>query len=215
MGAPLTNRDQRSTRTAIPGGGVCIWLTGLSGSGKTTTAMRTRDVIEQTGRVVTLLDGDLVRRDLFPELGFTRADRDRNVMGVAWVASEIVRHGGVVICSLVSPYRAARQQARALVGPDRFLEVFVDTPVEVCQARDVKGLYRLAREGEIDAMTGIDDPYEAPPEPDVTLDTLGGSVDQNVRQILRVLQERGLLGDVVAPGVVGLSGVDEVDRGAG
>lgn len=178
-------------RTA--GGGVCIWLTGLSGSGKTTTAMRMRDVIEQAGTVVTLLDGDIVRRHLFPQLGFTRADRDRNVLGVAWVAAEIVRHGGVVICSLISPYRVAREQARSLVGVEHFLEVFVDAPVEVCEARDVKGLYGRARGGEIDAMTGVDDPYEPPSDPDVTLDTVGRSVDQNVREILQVLHERGLL----------------------
>lgn len=173
--------------------GVCIWLTGLSGAGKTTTAMRMRDVIEQAGTVVTLLDGDIVRRHLFPQLGFTRADRDRNVLGVAWVAAEIVRHGGVVICSLISPYRVAREQARSLVGAEHFLEVFADAPVEVCEARDVKGLYGRARGGEIDAMTGVDDPYEPPSDPDITLDTVGRSVDQNVREILRVLHERGSL----------------------
>jgi sulfate adenylyltransferase len=199
----------------VASGGVCIWLTGLSGSGKTTTAMRMRDVIEHDGTVVTLLDGDIVRRRLFPQLGFTRADRDRNVLGVAWVAAEIVRHGGVVICSLISPYRMARDQARSLVGVEHFLEVFVDAPVEVCEARDVKGLYGRARRGEIDAMTGVGDPYEPPSDPDVTLDTVGRSVDQNVREILRVLHERGLLRAIVAPDVVGLGGLGEVGAAGG
>jgi sulfate adenylyltransferase len=199
----------------VASGGVCIWLTGLSGSGKTTTAMRMRDVIEHDGTIVTLLDGDIVRRHLFPQLGFSRADRDRNVLGVAWVAAEIVRHGGVVICSLISPYRMARDQARSLVGVEHFLEVFVDAPVEVCEARDVKGLYGRARGGEIDAMTGVGDPYEPPSDPDVTLDTVGRSLDQNVREILRVLHERGLLRVTVAPDVVGSGDRSEVDAGGG
>jgi sulfate adenylyltransferase len=178
------------------GGGVCIWLTGLSGSGKTTTATRMRDLIEQAGTVVTLLDGDIVRRHLFPQLGFTRADRDQNVLGVAWVAAQIVRHGGITICSLISPYRAAREQARTIVGADHFLEVFVDAPIEVCEARDVKGLYGRARGGQIEAMTGVADPYEPPEDPDVTLDSVGRSVDENVREVLRVLAERGLLAGI-------------------
>lgn len=181
------------------GTGACIWLTGLSGSGKTTTALRLRDVIEAAGTVVTLLDGDLVRRDLFPNLGFSRADRDRNVLGVAWIAAEIVRHGGVAICSLISPYRAVREEARSRVGAEHFLEVFVDTPAAVCEARDVKGLYGQARDGKIDAMTGVDDPYERPSDPDITLDTVGRTVDQNVQEILRVLYERGLLHSIAAP----------------
>jgi sulfate adenylyltransferase len=196
-----TKRDEPGAGIRAVGRGVCIWVTGLSGSGKTTTALRLREVIEQAGTVVTLLDGDIVRRHLFPQLGFTRADRDRNVLGVAWVAAEIVRHGGVVICSLISPYRVAREQARSLVGAAQFLEVFADAPVEVCEARDVKGLYGLARGGQINAMTGVDDPYEPPKNPDVTLDTVGRSVDQNVRELLRILHERGLLHGIVAPDV--------------
>lgn len=172
--------------------GVCIWFTGLSGSGKTTTAQRLRDLLEQAGSPVTLLDGDVVREQLFPELGFTRADRDSNVLRVAWVAAEIVRHGGIVICSLISPYRASRAEARSRVGDRHFVEVFVDTPVEICEARDVKGLYGRARRGDVGAMTGVDDPYEPPANPDVTLATVGRSVDQNLRAILQVLDERGL-----------------------
>jgi adenylyl-sulfate kinase len=175
--------------TDVATGGVCVWLTGLSGSGKTTTAVALRDAIERAGRVVTLLDGDEVRQRLLPDLGFTRADRDRNVLAVAWVAAQIVRHGGVVICSLISPYRAARAEARGIVGPG-FIEVFVDAPVAVCQARDVKGLYRRARDGEVTAMTGVDDPYEPPLAPDITIDTVAQSVDQNVTTLLRFLERR-------------------------
>lgn len=151
--------------------------------------------------VVTLLDGDVVREHLFPHLGFTRADRDRNVVGVAWVAGQIVRHGGVVICSLISPYRAAREQARLLIGKEHFLEVYVDTPLDVCLARDVKGLYRLAQDGEIEAMTGVSDPYEPPTDPGVTLETVGRSVDQNVGDILQALHERGFLVGIRPPDV--------------
>ena len=186
---------------SVAGRGICIWLTGLSGSGKTTTAMRMRDHVEQAGTVVTLLDGDVVREHLFPHLGFTRADRDRNVVGVAWVAGQIVRHGGVAICSLISPYRVAREQARSAIGREHFLEVYVDTPLEICLARDVKGLYRLAQGGEIKAMTGVSDPYETPTDPDVTIETVGRSVDQNVGEILRVLHERGFLRDIRASDV--------------
>jgi sulfate adenylyltransferase len=170
----------------------------LSGSGKTTTARRIRDVIEASGRPVTVLDGDIIRQRLSPELGYTREDRDRNVLGVAWIAAEIVRHGGIVICSLISPYRSTRQQARATIGDDRFMEVFVDAPLDVCEARDVKGLYRRARGGDVDGMTGVDDPYEPPTDPDIRLDSVGRSVDQNVMEIMRVLRERGVLRDVSA-----------------
>lgn len=193
----------------VAGTGICIWLTGLSGSGKTTTATRMRDHLERAGTVVTLLDGDVVREHLFPHLGFTRADRDRNVVGVAWVAAQIVRHGGVVVCSLISPYRAAREQARSVIGAEQFLEVYVDTPLEVCLARDVKGLYRLAQGGEIKAMTGVSDPYEPPTDPGVTLETVGRSVDQNIGDILQALHERGFLRGVQPPDVAMQRRADE------
>lgn len=179
--------------------GVCIWLTGLSGSGKTTTATRLAEFLEGAGRTVTLLDGDTVRQELFPERGFTRADRERNVSSVAWVAAEINRHGGIAICALISPYRAGRDRARSIVGADHFFEVFVDTPVAVCEARDVKGLYRQARTGTLDRMTGIDDPYEPPLHADLTIGTTDMRVDQNVGEILRALHGRGFLRDVPDP----------------
>lgn len=189
--------------------GVCIWLTGLSGSGKTTTATRLVEVLEAAGKTVTLLDGDALRQRLFPERGFTRVDRERNVLSVAWIAAEIVRHHGIAICALISPYRAGRAEARSLVGTDQFFEVFVDTPMDVCETRDVKGLYRQVRAGAVDRMTGIDDPYEPPFHADLTVGTTETTVDQNVGEILRGLHRRGLLRDVMDPGDLGQDHLDD------
>lgn len=167
--------------------GFCIWLTGLSASGKSTTAAAVTALIEERDRQVTLLDGDIVRTHLSKGLGYSREDRETNVRRVGFVASEIVRHGGAVVCALISPYRAMRDECRALVGSDRFVEVFVNTPLETCIARDPKGLYVKARSGEIKGFTGIDDPYEPPVSPEITLDTIAHTVDRNARCILAYL----------------------------
>jgi sulfate adenylyltransferase len=185
-----TNVDVQIPPTAAAG--VCVWLTGLSGSGKTTIAAGIGEALAARGTAVTVLDGDDVRRRLFPGLGFDRADRDRNVVGVARLAGEIVARGGVAICALISPYRAARAQARSIVGPRHFVEVFVDAPIEVCESRDTKDLYRRARDGSLRGMTGVDDPYEPPTDPDLVLDTVAASVDENVAAVVRVLAARGL-----------------------
>jgi sulfate adenylyltransferase len=174
------------------GRGFCLWFTGLSGSGKTTTAQRVAKLLEARGRTVTMLDGDVVRTHLSKGLGFSREDRDENVRRVGFVAAEIVRHGGACVCALVSPYRKTRDEVRALVG-DGFIEVFVDTPLEVCQARDVKGLYAGAERGEVAAMTGLTDPYEPPLAPEVRLETVGRTVRQNADEVLALLERRGLL----------------------
>lgn len=175
------------------GRGICLWFTGLSGSGKTTTAQRVAELLEARGRTVTMLDGDVVRTHLSRELGFSREDRDENVRRVAFVASEIVRHGGVAICALVSPYGAARAEARAAVGDQSFVEIFVDTPLEVCQARDVKGLYAGSQRGEVALLTGVEDPYEPPLEPELHLETVGRTVDENAAEVIDYLVQRGLL----------------------
>ena len=175
------------------GRGFCLWFTGLSGSGKTTTAQRVVRELEARGRTVTVLDGDVVRTHLSKGLGFSREDRDDNVRRVGFVAAEIVRHGGAVVCALVSPYRSTRDEVRELVG-ERFIEVFVDTPLEVCQARDVKGLYAGAERGEVKAMTGVADPYEPPLQPELRLETVGRSVRQNAEEVMALLEKRGLLG---------------------
>ena len=142
-------------------GGFCIWFTGLSGSGKTTTAEVLLGKLTENGRTVTYLDGDVVRMHLSKGLGFSREDRDTNILRIGFVASEIIRHGGAVITAAISPYRATREEVRKMVGSDHFIEVFVDTPIEVCEQRDVKGMYARARRGELTTFTGIDDPYRA------------------------------------------------------
>ena len=173
--------------------GVCIWFTGLSGAGKSTTAEVLTVLLEQYGRQVTVLDGDVVRTHLSKGLGFSKEDRDTNVRRIGYVAAEIVRHGGVVIAAAVSPYRASRNEVRNMIGEDRFIQVFVDTPLDVCEQRDVKGMYAKARRGEIAGFTGIDDPYEPPLRPEITLDTLKLSPEENAHLILRLIKERGFV----------------------
>ena len=173
--------------------GVCIWFTGLSGSGKSTTAELLTGLIMEHGRQVTVLDGDIVRTHLSKGLGFSKEDRDANILRIGFVASEIVRHGGVAICAAVSPYRAVRNEVRSMVGSERFIEVFVDTPLHVCEERDPKGMYARARRGEISNFTGIDDPYEAPQHPEISLDTVQQSARGNARLVLdHLIEERFL-----------------------
>jgi sulfate adenylyltransferase len=173
--------------------GVCIWFTGLSGSGKSTTAEVLTVLLLEHGRQVTVLDGDVVRTHLSKGLGFSKEDRDINIRRIGYVAAEIVRHGGVVICAAVSPYRATRDDVRNMVGSDRFIEVFVDTPLAVCEQRDAKGLYARARRGEVRGVTGIDDPYEAPENPEITLTTTDHTPEGNARRILDQLVRSGFV----------------------
>ena len=173
--------------------GVCIWFTGLSGAGKSTTAEVLTALLLEHGRHVTVLDGDVVRTHLSKGLGFSKEDRDTNIRRIGFVASEIVRHGGLVICAAVSPYRATRNDVRNMVGADHFVEVFVDAPLEVCEQRDTKGLYARARHGEIKGFTGIDDPYEPPLHVEITLDTVSNSPEENAHLILDHLVQRGFV----------------------
>ena len=173
--------------------GVCIWFTGLSGSGKSTTAEVLTVLMQEHGRQVTVLDGDVVRTHLSKGLGFSKEDRDINIRRIGFVAAEIVRHGGTVICAAVSPYRATRNDVRNMVGGSRYVEVFVDTPLEVCERRDVKGMYAKARRGEIKGFTGIDDPYEPPRRAEITLDTVSHMAEENARLILDYLVEQGFV----------------------
>ncbi len=175
--------------------GACIWFTGLSGAGKSTTAEVLTTLLLERGRQVTVLDGDVVRTHLSKGLGFSKEDRDTNIRRIGFVAAEIVRHGGLVIAAAVSPYRATRDDVRQMVGQDRFIEVFVDTPLEVCEQRDVKGMYAKARRGEIKDFTGIDDPYEPPANPEITLDTVGQTAEGNARRILEYLAKQGFVRD--------------------
>jgi len=173
--------------------GLCLWFTGLSGSGKSTTAEILTSLLLERGRQVTLLDGDVVRTHLSKGLGFSREDRDTNILRIGFVAGEIARQGGIVIAAAISPYRTTRNEVRKMVGEERFIEVFVDTPIEVCEERDVKGLYARARRGQIKGFTGVDDPYEVPVDPEITLHTVEISSAMNARSIIDYLEEGGYL----------------------
>lgn len=173
--------------------GLCLWFTGLSGAGKSTTAEMLTALLLEHGRQVTMLDGDVVRTHLSNGLGFSKEDRDTNIRRIGFVSAELVRHGGVVICAAVSPYRATRNDVRNMVGSDNFVEIFVDTPLEVCEARDVKGLYAKARRGEIKDFTGVDDPYEPPQHAEITLDTVAHTPEENALVILDYLVDRGFV----------------------
>jgi sulfate adenylyltransferase len=173
--------------------GFCVWFTGLSGAGKSTIAEILAVLLMERGRAVTLLDGDVVRTHLSKGLTFSKADRDANVHRIGFVAAEVVRHEGAVICAAVSPYQAARDHVRSLVGEGRFVEVYLDTPLAVCEARDPKGMYARARRGEITGLTGIDDPYEPPRAPELRLTTTDSQPEDNAHRVAAWLEEKELL----------------------
>ena len=164
-----------------------LWFTGLSGSGKSTIAVRVYDELVRRGIDVEYIDGDSLR-DVFPNTGFTRAEREEHLRRTGYMASRLAAHGVTVLGSFVSPYRESRDFIRRLCS--NFLEIYVATPLEECERRDVKGLYARARRGEIKNFTGIDDPYEPPEKPELTLDTLLLSVDESVTKILKHFGER-------------------------
>jgi adenylyl-sulfate kinase len=175
-------------------GGFTIWFTGLSGAGKTTIARLVGSELERRGIAVEHLDGDVVRTHLSKGLGFSREDRDTNIERIGWVASRLTRAGVAVLVSAISPYEAARRNARALVEEHgAFVEVHVATPVEECARRDVKGLYAKAAAGDIPAFTGVSDPYEEPARPELRLET-SCTPDASARLVVARLEELGLLG---------------------
>ncbi len=173
--------------------GVCIWLTGLSAAGKSTTASALSSRIEELNRKVTLLDGDIIRTNLSKGLGFSKEDRDANILRIGFVASEIVKHGGIVICPCISPYKETRQKVREKIGTNQFIEIYIATPLHICEERDPKGLYKKARNGEIPHFTGIDDPYEPPVNPELALITTNVSIENNLQTIINFLEKRDLL----------------------
>jgi sulfate adenylyltransferase len=173
--------------------GVCLWFTGLSSSGKTTISRHLVDRLREYGRVPTVLDGDVIRTHLSKGLGFSRKDRDTNILRIGFVASEIVKQNGVVITAAISPYRQARREARKMFRDGNFIEIFVDTPLEVCEQRDTKGFYAMARAGKIKNFTGIDDPYEVPVEPELHLETVDCLPEENAQRIIDYLLSAGFL----------------------
>ncbi|MCC7309098.1 MAG: adenylyl-sulfate kinase, partial [Acidobacteria bacterium] len=173
--------------------GFCVWFTGLSGAGKSTTAEILVTMLLEAGRQATVLDGDVVRTHLSKGLGFSREDRDININRIGFVASEIVRHGGVAVCAAVSPYRESRDQVRQMFADGNFFEVFVNTPLEVCEGRDSKGMYAKARRGEIKDFTGINDVYEEPESAEIVLNTVNSTAADNARKILDLLRTAGFI----------------------
>jgi adenylylsulfate kinase len=175
--------------------GFTLWFTGLSGAGKTTVSEIVEKELRERIGSVEVLDGDIVRTNLSKGLGFSRADRDTNVLRIGFVAKLLTRNGVAVIVSAISPYKEARDQVRRDIGDD-FIEVFVDCPVEVCAARDVKGLYKKAFAGEIKEFTGVSDPYEPPAAPDLVLRTDEEEPKESARRVIARLEELGYLDPV-------------------
>jgi sulfate adenylyltransferase len=175
--------------------GFCLSFTSLSGAGKSTIAEILLVLLMERRRHVTFLDGDVVRTHLSRGLGFRKEDRDMNILRIGFIGSEIVRHHGNVIRAALSPYSAARNAVRNLIGDDLFIEIFVDTPLDVCEQRDTKGMYAKARRGEIKNFSGIDDPYEPPVNPELRLTTTDCTAEENADRVLRFRLERGFILD--------------------
>lgn len=173
--------------------GFCVWFTGLPASGKTTHAHLLAQLLKGQSCLVELFDGDRLRQEISRGLGFSKQDRDLHVQRVGELAAERVRAGQVAVCALVSPYRMARDNCRAMIGTDRFVEVFVEAPLSECERRDPKGLYAKARSGKLPGFTGVSDPYEPPLTPDLVLDTAGCSIQENVKRLESYLTHRGFL----------------------
>jgi sulfate adenylyltransferase len=192
---PAVVTELRRTRPPRAAQGFTVFFTGLSGSGKSTVANALMvKLMEMGGRPVTLLDGDVVRKHLSSELGFSREHRDINIRRIGYVASEITKNGGIAICAPIAPYAATREGVREMIEEHgAFVEVHVATSLEECERRDRKGLYRLAREGKIKEFTGISDPYEAPETPELRLETEGFDVDYCAQQVLLKLENMGLV----------------------
>ncbi|WOB43922.1 adenylyl-sulfate kinase [Thermoleptolyngbya oregonensis NK1-22] len=166
--------------------GVTVWFTGLSGAGKTTICQAVEAQLRQQGYAVEVLDGDIVRENLTKGLGFSKEDRDENIRRIGFVSQLLTRNGVIVLVSAISPYRAVREEVRERIG--NFIEVYVSAPLAACEARDVKGLYKRARAGEIKNFTGIDDPYEPPLAPEVDCQTHLETLDESVSKVIATLK---------------------------
>jgi len=175
--------------------GAVLWFTGLSGSGKSTIGHRVERMLIERGAFAYVLDGDNIRHGLNSDLGFAPEDRVENIRRIGEVARLFADAGALVVSAFISPYRKDRDRIRGLMGEGEFVEVFVDTPLEICEARDPKGLYKKARAGEISDFTGLDAPYEAPENPEVHLLTADLSVDEAASQVIHYLEQRNIIGE--------------------
>lgn len=171
--------------------GVTVWFTGLSGAGKTTISHALAERLKEAGCKLEILDGDIVRTNLTKGLGFSKEDRDENIRRIGFVSHLLTRNGVIVFVSAISPYRAIREEVRGRIGD--FVEVFVNAPLEECERRDVKGLYQRARAGEIKGFTGIDDPYEAPLNPEVECRTDLEELEESIEKVVAKLTEMGYI----------------------
>jgi adenylylsulfate kinase len=171
--------------------GVTIWFTGLSGAGKTTITQALAAQLQENEFSFEILDGDVIRQNLTKGLGFSKEDRDENIRRIGFVANLLTKHGAIVLVSAISPYQSIRQEIREKIG--NFVEVFVNAPLATCESRDVKGLYKKARAGEIKGFTGIDDPYEPPIDPEIECRTDLESLDESVAKVIARLKELGYL----------------------
>lgn len=178
--------------------GVTVWFTGLSGAGKTTIRMIVEEALRTQGYKVEVLDGDIVRQNLTKGLGFSKADRDENIRRIGFVAHLLTRNEVIVLVSVISPYREIRDEVRSKIGD--FVEIYVNAPLAVCEQRDVKGLYKKARAGEIKQFTGIDDPYESPFNPEIECKTDQETPQESAAKVLKKLGELGYLPARVMPG---------------
>ncbi|HLX45648.1 MAG TPA: adenylyl-sulfate kinase [Bryobacteraceae bacterium] len=183
----IRGRDAASSAYKPAGHGLTVWFTGLSSAGKTTISRAVHEKLWAMGYKVELLDGDIVRQHLSKDLGFSKEDRDENVRRIGFVAETLTRNGVIVLVSAISPYRAVRDEIRGRIGS--FLEVFVNAPLEVCEQRDLKGIYRRARSGELRMVTGVDDPYEAPAAPEVECHTGRETLGESTAKVLRAIEE--------------------------
>ncbi len=171
--------------------GVTLWFTGLSGAGKTTISHKVETKLREEGYKIEILDGDIVRTNLTKGLGFSKEDRDTNIRRIGFVADLLTRNGVIVIVSAISPYRAVREEVKEKIG--NFVEIFVNAPLAVCEDRDVKGLYKKARSGEIKMFTGISDPYEPPTNPEIECRTDLEELDESVNKVFASLEKLGYL----------------------
>ncbi len=187
--------DREARAAAYGHRGAVLWLTGLSGSGKSTIGHRIERMLVERGAFAYALDGDNIRHGLNDDLGFSPDDRAENIRRIGEVARLFADAGALVLSAFISPYRKDRDRVRSLMGPGEFVEVFVDTPLEVCEARDPKGLYKKARAGEISGFTGLDAPYEPPVEPEVHLKTMELTVDEAAARVISYLEEQDILGE--------------------